>query len=105
MQIGTVGGCIRNHPQVQNNLKLLGFPRARELSEVMVAIGLAQNLGALKALATEGIQRGHMRMHARNVAVEAGATLDEVPLVVRELCQAHTFSTTKAKEVLLSLRQ
>jgi hydroxymethylglutaryl-CoA reductase len=105
MQIGTVGGCIRNHPQVQTNLKLLGNPRARELSEIMVAIGLAQNLGALKALATEGIQRGHMRMHARNVAVEVGATLEEVPAVVQELCKAHVFSTTKAKDILELIRQ
>jgi hydroxymethylglutaryl-CoA reductase len=84
---------------------MLGNPRAKELAEIVVAVGLAQNLGALKALSSEGIQRGHMRMHARNFAVEAGATLEEIPLVVNMLCESQLFSTTKAKELLATIRQ
>ncbi len=105
IQLGTVGGCIQTHPQVKNHLKMLGNPRAKELVEIVVAVGLAQNLGALKALSSEGIQRGHMRMHARNFAVEAGATLEEIPLVVNMLCESQLFSTTKAKELLATIRQ
>lgn len=104
MQVGTVGGCIRTHPQVQTNMKMLGFPNARELAQIIVSVGLAQNLGALNALSTEGIQRGHMKMHARNIATQAGATIEEVPLVVEALSQAHTFSVAKAKEVLQEIR-
>jgi hydroxymethylglutaryl-CoA reductase len=65
MQVGTVGGSITGHPTVAANHKILGNPRARELSGIIATVGLAQNLGALRALATEGIQQGHMRMHAR----------------------------------------
>lgn len=104
MQIGTVGGCIRNHPQVAHNLQILGNPRAQELSEIMVAVGLAQNLGAIKALATEGIQKGHMRMHARNMAVEVGATAEELPKVVEYLCAQAHFSTSTAMEALENIR-
>ncbi len=104
MQVGTVGGCIRTHPQVQTNMKMLGHPKARELAQIIVSVGLAQNLGALNALSTEGIQRGHMKMHARNIATQAGATIEEVPLVVEALSKAHAFSVAKAKEVLLEIR-
>lgn len=105
MQVGTVGGCIRNHPQVQTNMKLLGNPRARELSEIIVAVGLAQNLGALNALSTEGIQRGHMKMHARNIALQAGATMEEVPQVVEILSRKHKFSISEATAALKQLRE
>jgi hydroxymethylglutaryl-CoA reductase len=105
MQVGTVGGTLKTHPTVAANLKILGNPRARELAGVMVAVGLAQNLGALRALATEGIQRGHMRMHARHLAAAAGAKGDEVRAVVEALCQASDFSTKAAHEALSALRE
>ncbi len=73
LAVATVGGATRAHPQAQVALKILGVESARELAEVMVAVGLAQNLGALRALATEGIQRGHMALHARQVALAAEA--------------------------------
>lgn len=104
IQVGTVGGTIRNHPTVTANLKILGMPRARELAAIMAAVGLAQNLGALRALATEGIQRGHMRMHARNVAVQAGAEAEEVEAVVRALCEVEDWSVERAREVLAAIR-
>ena len=71
----------------------------------MVSVGLAQNLGALRALATEGIQRGHMRMHARHVAADAGARGDEVRQVVDALCAEMDFSIEAARLVLERLRQ
>jgi len=104
IQVGTVGGLIKNHPAVATTMQILGRPRAAELAEVMAAVGLAQNLGALRALATEGIQRGHMRMHARNVALQAGATPEEIPEVVAVMCEAHDYALGTAEAALASIR-
>ncbi|TNE89191.1 MAG: hydroxymethylglutaryl-CoA reductase, degradative [Deltaproteobacteria bacterium] len=104
MQFGTVGGPIRVHPTVQSNLKLLGASTASDLAAVAVAVGLAQNMGALRALATEGIQAGHMRMHARTVAATAGATREEVGWVVAKLCEEKNFSVQRAEELLAERR-
>ena len=104
IQVGVVGGPIRVHPAVQANLDVLGIDKARELAGVMAAVGLAQNLGALRALATEGIQQGHMRMHARSVAATAGATGDEVPAVAQHLCDQKDFSVEAARAFLAGLR-
>lgn len=104
MQLGTVGGSIRNHPQVRLCLEILNNPRAQELAEIITAVGLAQNLGALRALATEGIQRGHMKMHARNIAVQAGASQSEIANVVDFLCKKGDFSTQTASEALRLIR-
>ncbi len=104
MQFGTVGGPIRVHPTVQHNLALLRADGARDLSRVAAAVGLAQNLGALKALATEGIQCGHMRMHARTVAATAGAEPHEVSRVTTELVRARDFSVETAARALRQLR-
>jgi hydroxymethylglutaryl-CoA reductase len=104
LQLGTVGGPIRIHPKARANLDLLGNRGARDLAAVAAAVGLVQNLGALRALATEGIQAGHMRMHARTVAVLAGAGPSEVPHVVDALCAAREFSETRAREALAALR-
>jgi len=82
MAVGLIGGAVKVHPVARANVKILGVKSARELGEVMAAVGLAQNLGALKALATEGIQRGHMKLHARNMAVTAGASEEMVDEVV-----------------------
>ena len=104
MQVGTVGGTLKTHPTVAANLKILGHPRARALAGIMASVGLAQNLGALRALATEGIQRGHMRMHARHVAAEAGATGDEVRAVVTALVDDQDFSVEAARAALARIR-
>ncbi|HCH66214.1 MAG: hydroxymethylglutaryl-CoA reductase, degradative [Deltaproteobacteria bacterium] len=104
IQVGTVGGCIRNHPGAAANHKMLGAPRAAELAEIMAAVGLAQNLGALRALATEGIQEGHMRMHSRNLAVQAGARPEEIPTVVAALSAERDWSVGRAQSVLATLR-
>jgi hydroxymethylglutaryl-CoA reductase len=104
LQFATVGGPIKVHPTVQANLAVLGSTTARDLAAVAAAVGLAQNLGALKALATEGIQCGHMRMHARTVAVSAGATSEELPAVVAALCSSRDWSVEKARAILDDLR-
>jgi hydroxymethylglutaryl-CoA reductase len=106
VQVGTVGGGVRTNAAVALSLRLLGNPSARELSAILAAVGLAQNLGALRALATEGIQRGHMRMHARSLAAQAGATdSGEVEAVVRGLCEAQDWSVERARHILSELRR
>ena len=104
IQVGTVGGSIKTNPAVATNLKILGHPNARKLSNIMTAVGLAQNLGALRASACEGIQQGHMRMHARNVAVQAGANEKELHKVVQILRAEHSYSLARAEEALHKLR-
>ena len=81
MAVGLVGGAVRVHPAAKTNVALLGIDSANDLAKVMAAAGLAQNLGALRALATVGIQAGHMKLHARNMAVTAGANDDEVDIL------------------------
>jgi hydroxymethylglutaryl-CoA reductase len=102
--VGTVGGATRVHPGAQVALKILGVRTARELAEVMAAVGLAQNLGALRALATEGIQRGHMTLHARQVAIAAGATGDEVPAVAERLVRGGQVRLDRAQQILAEIR-
>ena len=105
IQVGVVGGPIRVHPTVRSNLKLLNLSTAGELAQIMAAVGLAQNLGALRALATEGIQQGHMRMHARSVAATAGARPEDVPAVASALCSEGDFSIEAAKRILREMGQ
>jgi len=87
MAVGTVGGATRVHPAARAALELMGVKSARELAEVIVSVGLAQNLAALRALATEGIQRGHMGLHARQVAIAAGASGDLVERVAQRMVE------------------
>lgn len=104
LQFGTVGGPIRVHPTVRSNLSLLEATGAPDVAAIAAAVGLAQNLGALRALATEGIQMGHMRMHARTVAASAGARGDEVPRVAARLVASGDFSVESATKLLRTVR-
>jgi len=104
MQVGTVGGPIRVHPTVQANLRLADVSGAKDLSMLMATVGLAQNMGALRALATEGIQHGHMRMHARTVALGAGAAGAELAAVVGALVSCRDFTVERARSILAALR-
>jgi len=105
MAVGLVGGAVRVHPAAQANVALLGITSADELAKVMAAAGLAQNLGALRALATVGIQAGHMKLHVRNMAVTAGAEDGEVDIVAARLRERGGRITQKAvEEELASLR-
>jgi hydroxymethylglutaryl-CoA reductase len=104
MAVGLVGGATRVHPTAQAAVAVLGVRTATELAEIITAVGLAQNLAAVRALATEGIQRGHMSLHARNVAVGAGASADELPAVVARLVGDRKVRADYAAEVLAELR-
>jgi len=102
--VGIVGGATRVHPLARVALKILGVRTAGELAQVMAAVGLAQNLAAIRALATEGIQRGHMSLHARQIALAAGATEAEVGEVARRLVQEGQITAARAEQVLRELR-
>jgi hydroxymethylglutaryl-CoA reductase len=106
MAVGIVGGASKVHPVARANLEILGVESAQELASVMAAAGLAQNLGALRALATSGIQKGHMRLHAKNMAVSAGAIGDEIERVAQQLISEEGPKTqTRVAEILEALRK
>jgi hydroxymethylglutaryl-CoA reductase len=104
MPVGLVGGATKTHPTARAAVKLLGVETAADLAQVIVAVGLAQNIGAVRALATEGIQRGHMSLHARNVALSAGAEPGEVDDVVRQLVEEGQVRQDRAEEILERMR-
>jgi len=100
--VGTVGGATRVHPTARVALKVLGVQGAGELAEIIAAVGLAQNLAAIRALATEGIQRGHMTLHARQVAMAAGATGQDVLRVAERMARDGVIRVDRAREILNS---
>jgi hydroxymethylglutaryl-CoA reductase len=100
MAVGIIGGATRVHPTARVALKLMGVKSAAELAEVIVSVGLAQNLAALRALATEGIQSGHMALHARQVAVAAGAKGEMIPRLAQQLVEEKTVRIDRAEEIL-----
>ena len=104
LAVGLVGGATRSHPVAQVSRKILGVSKASELAEVMGAVGLAQNLGALRALTQEGIQRGHMRLHARNLVVMAGARGELVERALAELLESGEIRFPKAQEIVERLK-
>lgn len=104
MAVGTVGGVLGVHPTVKAALRLAGVSGAADLGTLVASVGLAQNLGALRALAGEGIQRGHMRLHARNVAVSAGARGSEVGQVAERIAAQGHVGVDAARTVLAELR-
>jgi hydroxymethylglutaryl-CoA reductase len=106
MAVGTVGGVLKTHPAVQVGVRrLLRVRGAEDLGRIAASCGLAQNLAALRALATEGIQRGHMTLHARNVATAAGATGDEIDRLARLLAARGTFDAESASNALQEIRK
>ncbi|TCP07728.1 hydroxymethylglutaryl-CoA reductase, degradative [Caldimonas thermodepolymerans] len=105
LAVGLVGGATRVHPTAQLALKILGVGTAEELARVIAAVGLAQNFSALKALATTGIQKGHMALHARNIAIMAGATGEEVEAVARALVAQGRVRMDVAEAELQALRR
>lgn len=105
MAVGIVGGATKVHPAVAVALKVLDIGTAQELAEVAVAVGLAQNLAALRALATEGIQRGHMALHARNIASAAGARGDSIDKVAAEMVKERVIRVDRAEEILKEISQ
>ena len=105
LALGTVGGITAVHPAVKASFKVIGVTEATRFSELVAAVGLAQNLAATRALASEGIQRGHMRLHARNFAVQAGASPSEVPEVVAAMVALGRSDAAAADQCLAELRR
>ena len=108
MAVGTVGGVTMLHPTARLALKIMGIKTADDLARIAAATGLVQNLGALKALSTVGIVKGHMRLHASNLALATGASDHELPKLKEELAAALSrekrISLSRAKEILESIR-
>ena len=97
MSVGIVGGVVRVHPAARACLDILGVRSSGELAGVMAAAGLAQNFGAMRALATVGIQRCHMRLHARNVAAAAGVPPDMIERIAGEMAEEGNITAERAR--------
>lgn len=104
MAVGLVGGATKSHPVARVSVKILGVKTATELGEIIAAVGLAQNFAALRALATEGIQRGHMKLHAKNIAQAAGATGDLIEKVAQQMVKEGKVRQDRAEEILKELK-
>ncbi|MCK4567166.1 MAG: hydroxymethylglutaryl-CoA reductase, degradative, partial [Candidatus Thorarchaeota archaeon] len=100
MAVGLVGGATKVHPVARACVKILGVKTALELGHIIASVGLAQNLAALRALASEGIQKGHMALHARNVAATAGARGEQVDIIAEKLVKEKNVKVERAKEIL-----
>lgn len=103
MAVGIIGGATQVHPAARAALKLMGIQTAAELAGIIASVGLAQNLAALRALATEGIQRGHMSLHARQVAIAAGAVGNQIEKVAAQMVADKTVRIDHAEEILKSM--
>ena len=104
MPVGLVGGATKVHPVAKIAVKILGVKSAVELGEIMAVAGLAQNLGAMKALATEGIQRGHMSLHAKNIAAMAGVPNELADQVIKQMIAEKAIRIDRAKEILAEIQ-
>jgi hydroxymethylglutaryl-CoA reductase len=103
MAVGIVGGATKVHPAAQAAVKMMGITTAAELAEIIACVGLAQNMAALRALATEGIQRGHMSLHARQIALAAGAKGDQIERVAAQMVAEKAIRVTRAEEILKAM--
>jgi len=104
MAVGIIGGAGNIHPKAKLCKKILGIKTAKELAEVVVSLGLAQNFAAVFALSTVGIQKGHMSLHAKNIAVMAGATGDEIEKVANQMVKEGKIKLDRAEEILKEIR-
>lgn len=105
MPVGLVGGATKVHPAAQSALAIAEVTTASELAELIVAVGLAQNVAAMRVLATEGVQRGHMSLHAKTLAAAVGASAEEVPQVVAGLIEERVFRHDRAEAILSDIRR
>lgn len=105
LAVGTVGGVVSVHPMTKLGIKILGVKTAKELAAVLAAVGLAQNLAAMKALVSEGIQAGHMRLHARNIATLAGARGNLIKLVAQRIADEKNVDIHRAKEIIALMNE
>jgi hydroxymethylglutaryl-CoA reductase len=100
LALGLVGGSTKTHPVARIAVKILGAKTTKEFAQIVASVGLAQNFAALRALATEGIQKGHMKLHARNIAVIAGAEGDEIESVSKKMIEEKKINVNRAKEIV-----
>lgn len=105
MAVGIIGGATATHPLAKLAVRILGIKNAVELAEIIVATGLAQNLAAIRVLATEGVQRGHMALHARNIAINAGVPAELVDQVAAVMAKEHKVNVVRAQEILVELKK
>jgi len=105
MVLATIGGTMKSNPMAQLSLKILGVKTSQELARVGVAVGLAQNFAAIRALATTGIQAGHMKLHSRAMAAQAGASESEIDIVAQKMIELKQINQLKAEEILKEMRQ
>lgn len=105
LAVGLIGGATAVHPIAKICIKILGVKTAKELAEVMASVGLAQNFAALRALVTEGIQRGHMKLHARNIAIMAGATGDLIDLIAQKMVEEKKIRMDRALELIREFKE
>ncbi len=103
MAVGIVGGATKTNPIAKIALKIMAIKSAKELAQVAVAVGLAQNLGALRALSTSGIIKGHMRLHSKNVAISAGAQGELIDTIAQKMVEEKNVKFSRAKELLVEL--
>jgi hydroxymethylglutaryl-CoA reductase len=104
MAVGIVGGATKVHPSARAALKIMGIQSARELAEIIVSVGLAQNFAAIRALATEGIQRGHMSLHARQLAMAAGASGDEIERIASQMVKEKQVRLDRAQALVEEIK-
>jgi hydroxymethylglutaryl-CoA reductase len=104
MAVGIVGGATKVHPAARAALKIMGITAAHDLAEVIVSVGLAQNFAAIRALATEGIQRGHMSLHARQLAMAAGASGDEIEQIAAQLVKEKQVRLDRAQALVEEIK-
>ncbi len=105
MAVGLVGGATRTHPVAKSAVKILGVKSADDLSRIIASVGLAQNFAALRALASEGIQRGHMTLHAKNIAIQAGAACDLIEVIAARMAAERRVSVDRALELIKELEK
>lgn len=105
LALGLIGGATKSHPIARTNLKILGVESSTELAMVIASVGLAQNLAALRALAAEGIQKGHMKLHAKNIAVSAGAPAELIEEVAKRMISEKKIRMDRAKEIIEELQR
>ena len=105
LQVATVGGTLSSHPTAKLALKMLNITSAKDLSNIIASVGLIQNFAAMRALVSEGIQKGHMRMQARALAMQVGTTIEEIPAVVTQLNEAAQMNRDTARRILEEIRK
>ena len=103
LAVGIVGGITNVHPLVKTCIKILGITSSQELAMIIASVGLAQNFSAIRALSDEGIQKGHMKLHSKNIAKIAGALNNQIEVISQQMIKEENISVSRAKEIIESI--